>query len=151
MSSFEDILAREGRLVYRTRGASMEPMLRQDRDLVIIRAADSRLRKYDVAFYRRGSDYILHRVIKVKEDSYLIRGDNTFSLEDVPDNAVIGVLTGFQRKGKEHSTDDRSYRRYVRFWNAVYPLRYAWRRFRRFGAKTARKLGILPSVKKTHK
>ena len=35
--TFEDILARDGKLVYKTRGVSMEPMLRQNRDLVVIR------------------------------------------------------------------------------------------------------------------
>ena len=32
-STFEDLLGRDGVLVYKTRGVSMEPMLRQDRDL----------------------------------------------------------------------------------------------------------------------
>ena len=47
--TFETILAREGRLVYRTRGVSMEPMLRQNRDIVVIAAVSGRLKKYDVA------------------------------------------------------------------------------------------------------
>ena len=34
--TLEDLLQRDGRLVYKTRGVSMEPMLRQNRDLVII-------------------------------------------------------------------------------------------------------------------
>ena len=38
-STFKEVLARDGVLVYRTRGVSMEPMLRQGRDLVTIRAA----------------------------------------------------------------------------------------------------------------
>ena len=76
----EEILTRDGKLVYRTKGVSMEPMLRQNRDLVVISVPSSRLRKYDVALYRRGGSYVLHRVIDVKDDGYLIRGDNTFSL-----------------------------------------------------------------------
>ena len=38
-SSFEEVLARDGVLVYRTRGVSMEPMRREGRDVVTIRAA----------------------------------------------------------------------------------------------------------------
>jgi hypothetical protein len=101
MSTFEKLLARDGILVYRIRGVSMEPMLRQNRDLVEIRVPPTRLKKYDVALYRRGKAYVLHRVIGVEEKRYLIRGDNTYSIEKVPDSAVIGVLTGFQRKGKQ--------------------------------------------------
>lgn len=123
MSTFEDILATDGVLVYKTRGVSMEPMLRQDRDLVIIRVPDSRLKKYDVALYKRGKSYVLHRVIAVGSDHYLIRGDNTFALEKVPDSNVIGVLTEFKRKGRLHTVSDRSYMLYVRCWDTLYPLR----------------------------
>ena len=80
VSTFEDILARDGRLVYKTRGVSMEPMLRQNRDLVVIRVPGSRLKKYDVALYKRGKDYVLHRVIGVADGHYLIRGDNNYAV-----------------------------------------------------------------------
>lgn len=131
MSTFEEILARDGVLVYKTRGVSMKPMLRQNRDLVEIRVPASRLRRYDVALYRRGKDYVLHRVIAVREDHYLIRGDNTYSLERVPDGAVIGVLSAFVRGGKRHSVDGTGYRIYARIWNALYPLRAAAVRVKR--------------------
>ena len=67
-TTFEQLLAQDGRLVYKTKGTSMEPMLRQNRDLVIIEVPASRLKKYDVALYRRGESYVLHRVVDVKED-----------------------------------------------------------------------------------
>ena len=123
MSSFEDLLAQDGRLVYKTRGRSMEPMLRQDRDLVIIRPPAGRLRRYDTALYRRGGNYVLHRVIRDCGDHYLIRGDNTYRLETVPDAAVIGVLTAFVRKGKTISADALCYRLYARLWCALFPVR----------------------------
>ena len=140
--TFEEILARDGKLVYKTRGVSMEPMLRQNRDLVVICPAPSRLKKFDVALYRRGKDCILHRVVRVKDGYYLIRGDNTFSLEKVSDGSVIGVLTGFNRKGKDHDITEPGYRFYVRFWNAVYPVRYLLVRARRLAARLAHKAGI---------
>lgn len=147
-TTFEELLARDGRLVYKTKGTSMEPMLRQNRDLVVIEVPASRLKKDDIALYRRGENYVLHRVIDVKEDRYLIRGDNTYTLENVPDRAVLGVLTGFVRKGKQHSVDEEGYRRYVCFWNVIYPLRAVCFRCRRLFVRIARKLGILPLLKK---
>ena len=101
-----------------------------------------------MALYKRGDAYVLHRVIGVESGYYLIRGDNTYSVERVPDGAVIGVLTGFQRKGKEYSVSDKGYLRYVRFWHAIYPLRAALFRCRRIAVKLAKKLGILPLLKK---
>ncbi|MBQ6361731.1 MAG: S24/S26 family peptidase [Lachnospiraceae bacterium] len=146
--TFEEILARDGVLAYMIRGISMEPMLRQGRDLVVIRVPSSRLKKYDTALYRRGDSYVLHRVLAVKDGYYLIRGDNTYVPETVPDSAVIGVLTSFRRKGKEISADDPAYRFYARFWHAIYPLRVLRIRFRRSAAAALRKLGVLPIIKK---
>ncbi len=146
--TFEDLLAKEGTIVYKTCGASMEPMLRQNRDLVIIQVPSLRLRKYDVALYRRNHAYVLHRVIRVKKDRYLIRGDNTFSLETVPQEAVIGVLTGFQRKGKYVSADDIRYRFYVYIWVTLYPVRLIFHCSSCFAIGIARKAGILSIIKR---
>ena len=121
--TFEEILARDGKLVYKIKGVSMLPMLHQNRDLVAIAKPEGRLKKYDVALYKRGSAYVLHRVIGVKEWGYHIRGDNTYALEKVPDHAVIGVLTGFTRKGKEVAVDNRAYQCYTHIWCAIYPVR----------------------------
>ena len=123
-------------------------MLRQNRDLVILQAPVSRLQKNDVALYRRGRDYVLHRVISVLSDGYLIRGDNTYSMENVPEEAILGVLTGFQRKGKDHSINERGYRLYVAFWNAIYPLRHDYVRLRRVTSRIVKKTGILSLLKK---
>lgn len=148
MNGLEELLARDGKLVYKTRGRSMEPMLRQNRDLVIVQVPASRLKKNDVALYKHRESYVLHRVIEVKDDHYRIRGDNTYTLETVPDSAVLGVLTGFVRKGREHAVTDKGYRRYVRFWNAVYPVRRFRFRARRRLIALARKLGLIPVLKR---
>ena len=140
--TFEELLARDGRLIYKTKGVSMEPMLRQNRDLVVIGVPDGRLNKYDVALYRRDKDYVLHRVIGVRDDFYLIRGDNTYALERVPDTAVIGVLMGFVRKGRQYSASDAGYMRYVRAWCFLYPLRKTYIRLRRLAGALARRMGL---------
>ena len=120
----------------------MKPMLYVNRDLVIISVPQGRLQPYDVALYRRGSAYVLHRVIQVREKDYPIRGDNTYRLEVVPDSAVIGVLTGFKRKGKDYSVQDPAYRRYVRVWCAIYPARKVLVYLIRKAKAAARKMGI---------
>ena len=137
--TFEDILARDGRLVYRTRGVSMKPMLYQNRDLVCIKVPIGRLKKYDVALYKRGENYVLHRVIYVKDGYYLFRGDNTYYLEQVLDDAVIGVLESFVRKGKQYRVRDFGYRAYERLWNMAFPARFLAMKIRVKFKKTAQK------------
>lgn len=146
--TFEELLRRDGKLIYKTKGVSMRPMLRQNRDLVIIEPPKGRLRPKDVALYRRGKNYVLHRVISVEKGYYLIRGDNTYTLEKVPDQAILGVLTGFVRKGRQHRVTDRGYLLYVRIWCAIYPLRRVYMRIRRRAYAAAKKLGLIPLLKK---
>ena len=142
MSTFEEILKKDGRLVYKTRGVSMLPMLHQNWDIVVIVPPEGRLKKYDVALYKRGSSYILHRIIGTQDEEYLIRGDNTYRMEHVSQELVIGVLTGFVRNGKSYTVEDTGYQIYCRIWNAIYPLRKLLFLMRRIAGKIARMLGL---------
>lgn len=144
MSTIEQLLERDGVLVYRTRGTSMEPMLRQDRDIITVRVPSGRLRKYDVALYKRGPDHVLHRVVGLDDGGYRIRGDNTYSTEYVPEEDILGVLTEFRRKGRNIRVSDPGYRCYTRIWCALYPVRYFWLCCRR----AARRTGLTALVKR---
>ena len=98
----EDVLAEEGLFVSTTVGVSMFPMLRNRRDTIIVMPYEGRLKKYDVPLYKRGSDYILHRIIEVLPDSYVICGDNCIQKEyGITDEQILGVLTGFYRGSKQ--------------------------------------------------
>ena len=124
-SSFEEILAKEGRLIYSNVGDSMLPLIRQNRDLVVIERPAGRLRKFDVPLYRRDSgQYVLHRVLKVRENDYVLCGDNRCSRETgITDRHVLGVLTAVIRDRKELSVNDWRYRLYVRLWCGLFPMR----------------------------
>lgn len=147
MTTFEEILSRDGRLIYKTRGVSMQPMLYQNRDLVIIETFEGRLKPYDVALYRRGKQYVLHRVLSLGDGVYYIRGDNTYTIETVPEGNVLGVLTGFVRKGKQHQVTEPGYRFYSCFWHFIYPLRLFRLRMRSRFKKLLAKLGLLEPLK----
>lgn len=139
--NFEELLRRDGYLVYKTRGVSMRPLFRENRDLVTIRPLTGRLQKYDVPLYRRrGGGYLLHRVIGFKDGCYIIRGDNTFVREIVPESMVVGVLTEFKRKQKKHTVDETGYRVYARVWHFIYPVRLVLHKLRRLGGKIKRAL-----------
>ncbi len=123
--SVENVLLRDGYYVTLTSGVSMRPLFKTHRDAVVISPPAGELRKYDVALYTYGDGrYILHRVVGVREECYLIRGDNTYRLERVPKRCVIGVMTSFNRNGKRYDLTEFSYKFYSRFWNFIYPIRY---------------------------
>ena len=137
--TFEELLKRDGKFVYKGKGVSMRPMLKRADDLAIIEVPEKKPGPMDVVLYRRGDKYVLHRVIKVRGDKYLIRGDNTFSLEPVRESDIIGVLTGFTHNGKRYSVEDRTYRFYSRVWNAAYPVRHGVFGLKRLGRKLSGK------------
>ena len=82
MKMIEDELELRGKYISKTEGTSMEPMLRQGRDRVVIVKPQFPLKKYDVPVYRRGDHYTMHRIIKIKKDGrYVICGDNRINFE----------------------------------------------------------------------
>lgn len=129
----EDSLEKHGIFASRTRGTSMWPVFRTHRDTVYIVKPEGKLRPRDIALYTSPDGrYIMHRVIRVKKDEYIIRGDNTYITEHVPHDRVIGILMEFDRKGKHHTTKDFSFRLYSAVWVFLYPLRFLCYHLARF-------------------
>ena len=111
--SFEEHLAAHGSLTYANKGTSMEPLLRQGRDLFTVKKkGPERCRVGDVVLFRHRGNYVLHRVIRVRETDYLCRGDNAAGTEQVAEEDILGVMTSFVRKGKPGTVDDPAYRAY---------------------------------------
>lgn len=99
------------------RGVSMMPMLRQGKDTVEIAALPDKLKKYDLPIYRYPSGrYVMHRVVKVKEDHYICLGDNTIPYEKITHDQMIAVVTAFSRGGKRVPVDNAMYRLYTWVW-----------------------------------
>jgi signal peptidase I len=124
-STFEEQLEKNGKLIYTNKGDSMMPLIKQDRDLLVIEPVEGRLKKYDVPLYKRDSgQYVLHRILKVREDDYVICGDNRWVKEyGISDRHIIGVLTAVIRKGREVSVNSWKYRLYVHLWCDLFPVR----------------------------
>ncbi len=132
--TFEELLNEKGYIIYFNVGRSMLPLLRQRRDIIEIRRKEpGRCKKYDAVLYKRGAKYILHRVLRVLPEGYLIAGDNnTFVERDIMDAQILGVMTRVIRNGKSIDVNtNRLYRCYVHLWCDCYPLRMAALRMKR--------------------
>ena len=131
--SFEEMLSERGYIVYTCKGSSMMPLLRQYRDIIEIRPkGNHRCKKYDVVLYKRGENYILHRILRVLPDGYIIAGDNNTFLEyDIKDDQIIGVMVRMIRDGKEILMTDKKNRFYVHVWCDFYPVRMFLLRIKR--------------------
>lgn len=125
--SFEEELEQHGGFIFTNVGDSMLPLIRQGRDVLeISRKPAGRLNKYDIPLYKRDGKYILHRILKVRENDYVIAGDHNIRREyGVTDEQIIGVLTGLTRDGKSIKLSGWKYRTYLFFWCDLFPLRAA--------------------------
>lgn len=124
-SSFEEEIKKSGRIIYTNVGDSMMPYIKQGRDVLVISEVNGKLNKYDVPLYKRDSgQYVLHRILKVRENDYVICGDNRWNKEyGITDRHIIGILTGVIRDGQEIPVTSRKYRIYVHLWCDLFPVR----------------------------
>ncbi len=141
-AGIEESLAENGVHVSTTSGYSMYPMLRDRRDrVIIVPVGKERLHRYDLPLYKRpDGKYVLHRILRVKDDHYVIRGDNTYTLERVPFEWVIGYVTEFYRADRHVSVNSRLYRTYAAFWHFIYPLRVLYRKALNLAARVWHKI-----------
>lgn len=125
-TTYEQELEKNGRLIYTTVGRSMRPFLRSGEDLMVIEARKGqRYSARDVVLYRRKSGkYVLHRIMGVRREDYVLCGDNCWDLEPgIRDEQILGVLTAVIRNGKMLDVQSRSYRTKVFLWWLLYPVR----------------------------
>lgn len=125
-TTFEEILEHDGVLMYRNVGDSMMPLLRQNKDLmIIIRKTGKRLSVMDVPlFKRKDGKYVLHRVMWVRKSDYIICGDNQWYPErGIADCQILGVLTAVVRDGRRIEMDSFRMKCYSWLMWLTYPLR----------------------------
>lgn len=125
-SSIKEVLDANGIYTGLTVGISMEPLIHHQRDNIIVVKPQGRLKKYDIPVYLLPSGkYVMHRIIDVKDDHYVIIGDNTNTLEYVKDEQIVGVLAGFYKNGKHYIDLEKNalYKLYSKIWVAIRPFR----------------------------
>ncbi len=127
----EEQLEKDGYVMMLSVGDSMEPMLHQRCEQLLIEKANRELKNGDVVLYKRESgQYVLHRIVRNKKDTFVIRGDNRFNNEIVPKKWIIGILKGFYKDDSFIDCEENAeYRLYVKTLKIKYPFKYVSMRF----------------------
>ena len=122
--SIEESLRENGRHWQTTVGDSMQPMLKDRKNIVEIVPVTGRLKRYDLPLYRRpDGKYVLHRILKVRGEGYVTCGDNRYCRETVPREWVVGVMSGYYKNEKFISAKSLKYRIYVHIWCDFFYIR----------------------------
>ncbi len=142
-TDYKTILQKDGVLAQPTRGCSMLPLLRQNRDTVVIKPVTEPLKVNDVVFYKRdNSEYVLHRIVKITPNGYIIRGDNCYYDEtDIKDDNILGILSGYYRDEEYiDCNNSKQYKNYVFRRRSSYPFRLTAYKLRTLLSKIKRKI-----------
>ena len=134
-STFEEQLRQNRKLLYTNVGDSMLPLIKEHRDVLVIERpkewdvlpvdGTAKLSRLDIPLYRRDSgQYVLHRVLRVRKDDYVLCGDNRFQREyGISDRHVIGVLTAVIKNGRTIPVTKGKYRFYAHLWCDFFGIR----------------------------
>jgi hypothetical protein len=131
----EETLHAGGLVTLTSTGTSMLPMLKHQRDTVILEPVASPLHVNDVVLYRRLSgQFVLHRIVGLESNGdYILCGDNQFALErHISHRQVIGRLQVFIRKGRRISCNSPWYKAYVCLLPMLRLLRHGFYAGRRY-------------------
>ncbi len=114
------------------KGTSMNPLLYQNRDFVILKSPRLPLAVGDIPLYRRcDGSFVLHRIVGKDENGYIMCGDNQFLLEKgITDESIIGVTESLVINGKEISVDGEEYIKHKEKYIKNVGYRYPYRRLR---------------------
>jgi hypothetical protein len=116
-SDYQTELEKNNSIAFVPGGNSMWPILKHKGQSVIVCRKTEKLKKFDVAFYKRKSGaFVLHRVMEITDDGYVMCGDSQFFLENVKEEQVFGIMIGFYRGKKYVDVNDPKYVKEIENW-----------------------------------
>lgn len=111
----EEVISSGGEFQFAPYGTSMLPLIRPGQDSVIFVAPDN-LKKTDIVLYRRlDGSFILHRIMLIQKDNYIMCGDNQRQLErDIKKEQILALVKDVYRDGDPVDTKSKEYQRYIK-------------------------------------
>jgi len=96
---FEDVLNKDNELFFTNVGYSMYPLIKEREDILHIVKSDE-FKKGDILLYKSNVDhYVLHRLLKIKKDQYILAGDyNYFKDQPITKEQILGKLITIKKK-----------------------------------------------------
>ena len=111
----KEVLASGGEFELYPKGTSMLPLIRERKDAVVLVSPD-KIEKDDIVFYQRDDGkFVLHRVIKIKDDIFTMCGDNQFVLEKgIRKDQIFAKVKSIKRDGVTFDKDNKIYQKYIK-------------------------------------
>ena len=106
-------------------GSSMSPFLIHGRDKIFFSKPDGVLKRGDMVFYQRANgQFVMHRIIQVKDSGFYMVGDAQTEIEGpILREQIFAKITRVERKGKTLTEKDFCWRFFEGPWLVLLPLR----------------------------
>ncbi len=116
----KELTACDKEVILPVKGTSMKPCLKTG-DLVVYVKPENIKNKDIILYQRNDGSYVLHRIVKVKKDFYVLAGDNQVYKEyPIYKNQIIAKVSAFIINDKRKSLKSLKYRVYVFFWSSFF-------------------------------
>lgn len=116
-SVIKEVLENDSTVTITASGTSMEPLIHDGKDNVVLKKPSGNLCKGDIVFYKRNNgQLVLHRIIGKDENGLILRGDNQWIKEyGISENQIIAVLDSIEKNGRVYKADGA----YCKIYKAV--------------------------------
>ena len=117
----ERLLSQSDEVTITIRGNSMRPMLRDGRDVVVLRRYDGgSVSVGDVMLFRYRAGCVLHRVVKVEGEWITFSGDGNYKLyEKAQRSDIVARMVAYVRGGCRRECNSRQWQRFSYLWMAL--------------------------------
>lgn len=107
------------------KGFSMRPFLEDGRDKALLKQTDQYHVGDVVLAEIAPHKYVLHRIIQIKDNKIILRGDGNYAVETCDYANIKAIALGFYRKRRQtlDSTKGIKWRLYSAIWTRLFPIR----------------------------
>ena len=107
------------------KGYSMRPFLENNRDKALLKKAENPQVGAPVLAEIKPHVYVLHRIVSIRGNQVVLRGDGNLECEHCQLSDVKGEVVGFYRKGRDtlDAVNGFKWKAYSFVWVRLYPIR----------------------------
>lgn len=118
-------------------GTSMEPFLIHNQDRIYFQKPKGPIKKGDMVFFQRKTgEYVMHRIMRVRDHRYYLAGDHQTFLEGpIEESRIFAKVVSVERAGVWLSEDDCVWRFYAVWWRRLFWVRKVVNKLKRIIGK----------------
>ena len=104
------------------KGFSMRPMMRSEKDkVIVVRHTEKDIKQGAVMLFRHNGHHIMHRIVKIEGQNITFAGDGNYRIREqaTKDDIVAQVTAIIRPSGRTISLDSRRWKIYSTLWLAL--------------------------------